>query len=138
MNVSVNINGYYTKIIRLDFLRNGDTAFAACITNDFSPACSQWWRCIESVLRRKLIVLVGQLLDENPEWLQQDEASVELSEKESLFIQVLASPNRRAKLSLCQMLVVLETCMSDCRIVERTSNQIPSSEEKQSNTSRID
>ncbi len=101
--------------VEKDFLRNGDTAFATCVTKDYSLACSQWWRCIESVLRRKLIVPVGQMLDAHPEWLEQDEVNPKLGETESLFVRDLASANRRTKLSLAQMLMILEKCRSDCR-----------------------
>jgi hypothetical protein len=108
--------------VEKDFLRNGDTAFATCVTTDFSLACSQWWRCIESVLRRKLIVPVGQMLDEHPEWVKQDGANSYLEETESLFVRDLASANRRTKLSLTQMLMILEKCMSDCRKNKRSDS----------------
>lgn len=108
--------------IEKDFLRNGDTAFATCVTKDFSLACSQWWRCIESVLRRKLVVPVGQMLDAHPEWLNQDEVNSKLGETESLFVRDLASASRRTKLSLTQMLLMLEMCMSDCRKNKRSDS----------------
>lgn len=105
-----------------DFLRNGDTAFATCLTKDFSQACSQWWRCIESVLRRKLIEPVGQMLDAHPEWLKQDEANSKLVKTESLFVRDLATASRRSKLSLTNMLMILEKCMSDCKKREKSDS----------------
>lgn len=106
-----------------NFVRNADTAFATCITDDYSFACAQWWRCIESVLRRRLVVPVGNLIDANPDWLKEDLADPELTKRESLFVKELASPAQRQKMSLTPMLYLLEGCLSDCR-EKKESNSV--------------
>jgi hypothetical protein len=98
-----------------DFLRNGDNGFATCITDDYSFACSQWWRCIESVLKRKLIEPIGNLLNANHEWIKQDRATGKPSESDEIFVNLLAVEDRRRNISLAQMLVVLDKCISDTR-----------------------
>lgn len=100
-----------------DFVRNGDTAFAACITSDFSFGCAQWWRCVESVLRRKLIVPLGELIDANPAWVAEDESYARQRSDErkweELFVRKLPDARRRQQLSLAQMLILLESCLAD-------------------------
>lgn len=104
-----------------NFIRNADTAFCACVTDDYSFACSQWWRCIESVLKRTLIEPLGRLIDENPEWL--NHGGQEGSEKDKLFDVYLADPEKRQNLALSQMLILLEKSMKDLAR-KRTSNCI--------------
>jgi len=100
-----------------DFVRNGDTAFAACITTDFSFGCAQWWRCVESVLRRRLIAPLGDLVDANPAWVTEDEAYASRRSDEwdweSVFVRILPDARRRQQMSLTQMLILLEKCVSD-------------------------
>ncbi len=100
-----------------DFVRNADTAFAACVTRDFSFGCAQWWRCVESVLRRRLIAPLGDLVDANPAWVAEDQfyASRRSDEWdwESIFVRILPDARRRKQLSLTQMLILLEKCIAD-------------------------
>lgn len=100
-----------------DFVRNGDTAFAACVTSDFSFGCAQWWRCVESVLRRRLIVPLGELIDANPAWVEQDKLYARQRSDEwdweDLFVRILPDVRRRQQVSLTQMLILLEKCLSD-------------------------
>jgi hypothetical protein len=108
-----------------DFVRNGDTAFSACVTSDFSFGCAQWWRCVESVLRRRLIVPLGQLIDANPDWVAEDVLYASRRsdewEWEEVFVRVLPDTRRRQQLSLTQMLILLEKCLSDHKH-KRSSN----------------
>jgi hypothetical protein len=104
-----------------NFIRNADTAFCACVTDDYSFACSQWWRCIESVFKRTLIEPLGRLIDENPQWLNR--AGEGDSEKDRIFEVYLADPEKRKHLALSQMLILLEKSMKDLAR-NRTSNCI--------------
>jgi hypothetical protein len=106
-----------------DFLRNADTAFCACLTEDYSFACSQWWRCLESVLKRILIKPIGELIDANPGWLEQDSRTPRVMKKEELFTEHLTHPTTREKLTLAPMLILIETAMKDIRL-GRTSESI--------------
>ncbi len=110
------------------FVRNGDTAFVACVTEDFSFGCAQWWRCVESVLRRKLIQPLGRLVDANPDWVSSDEAFARRRsdewEWESLFVRELPNPRRRLKFSLTQMLQVLESCIKDNKKQFRSESEV--------------
>lgn len=94
-----------------NFIRNADTAFCACITEDYSFACSQWWRCIESVLKRKFIEPLGHLIDENPQWL--NHAGKAGREKDKIFEVYLADPEKRQHLALSHMLILLAKSMKD-------------------------
>jgi hypothetical protein len=100
-----------------DFVRNGDTAFATCLTSDFSFGCAQWWRCVESVLRRRLIRPLGDLIDANPNWVSDDITFARLRadewDWEAIFVRLLPDPRRRQQMSLTQMLLLLEKCLSD-------------------------
>ncbi len=113
-----------------DFLLNGDSVFVNCLTDDFSAACAQWWRCVESVLRRKLVTPLGSFVDANPSWLDADRRFANGLPKEeemnweSLFVRVLSDELRRNKMSLGQMLMLAEKCMSDCRKGTRSKSTI--------------
>jgi hypothetical protein len=100
-----------------DFVRNGDTAFATCLTSDFSFGCAQWWRCVESVLRRRLITPLGDLIDANPDWVSEDitfaRRRADEWDWEAIFVRSLPDPRKRQQLSLTQMLILLEKCLSD-------------------------
>jgi hypothetical protein len=100
-----------------DFVRNGDTAFVACFTSDFSFGCAQWWRCVESVLRRRLVTPLGDLIDANPDWVSEDRifASRRADEWdwEAIFVRLLPDARRRQQISLTQILILLEMCLSD-------------------------
>nr|WP_231746033.1 hypothetical protein [Rosistilla oblonga] len=103
-----------------DFIRNGDTGFVTCITDDYSMACSQWWRAIESILRRKLVDPLGALIDENPDWVDADRKYVQTlsprkKERLKLFVLKLADPDSRRRMTLNDMLLLIEKCMADIR-----------------------
>jgi len=104
-----------------DFIRNGDTGFVACVTDDYSMACLQWWRAIESVLRRKLVEPLGKLIDANPSLLDDDLTHAHTLppereiEWEKLFVRELADPRRRKRMTLTHMLVLIESCIKDIR-----------------------
>jgi hypothetical protein len=104
-----------------EFIRNGDSAFVTCMTSDYSMACSQWWRTVESVLRRSLINRLGFIIDANPSWRQTDleyaqTLAPEQQQKwEKVFLHDLADPQRRSKMTLTQMLVLINQCMADLR-----------------------
>ncbi|MFO1065404.1 MAG: hypothetical protein U0892_16180, partial [Pirellulales bacterium] len=96
-----------------DFVRNADTAFCACITDDYSFACSQWWRCIESVLKRRLVEPIGRLIDENPQVVQSAVSDAPDRPKNHFGFVNLIDPNKRKHMSLSEILFILEAAMKD-------------------------
>ncbi len=113
-----------------DFIRNGDTGFLACYTSDFSMGCSQWWRVIESVLKRKLIVPLGELIDSNPSWKETDLASGRDSKasrffsENGLFVNVLADREKRNHMGLTQILILLNKCLSDIQTKKESTSLV--------------
>jgi hypothetical protein len=45
-----------------DLVRNGDWAMFGTPTDDFSMALAQWWRALESVLKRSVVDLLSSTL----------------------------------------------------------------------------
>ena len=90
-------------------LQNGDWALFMGPNPDSSMGTAQWWRCVESVLKRLLIKPLAKRFSENPVWVQSDQAN--LSEKakkdESCFFDV-ADTKKMGKMTLQPMLMVLE------------------------------
>lgn len=95
------------------FVTNGDWALICTPTDDYSMGLAQWWRLIESVFGRIVTSDLGKLFDENPQWLVEDLAN--LSDKhanaEAVFLKKLAVAESRGKMTLSDILLVLEKCV---------------------------
>jgi hypothetical protein len=95
------------------FVTNGDWALGCTPTDDYSMGLAQWWRLIESVFGRIVRDELGALFDENPQWLAHDLEN--LPEKslssEAVFLKKLAIASARAKLTLADILLILEKCV---------------------------
>ena len=97
-----------------NLVRNGDWAMFGLPTDDFSMGLSQWWRTVESVLKRSVTEQLSTLFAQNPEWADFDRTNLspKRREKESIFIDKLAHADRAAKVTLYEILLVLEKCES--------------------------
>jgi len=95
------------------FVTNGDWALFCTPTVDYSMALAQWWRLIESVFGRIVTRELGKLYDENPGWLDADRTGLSKKDKqcEAVFLDKLASPQSRRKMTLSDILLVLEKCV---------------------------
>ncbi len=95
-------------------LRNGDWAMFGLPTEDFSMALAQWWRALESVLKRSVVDLLASTFSQQPllaEWDRQN-LSAKRQKEESVFLEKLAVPDRATKLTLYDILLVLKKCES--------------------------
>ncbi|QDT71680.1 hypothetical protein [Lacipirellula limnantheis] len=103
------------------FVTNGDWALGCTPTDDFSMGLAQWWRLIESVFGRIVRNNLGKMFDENPQWLASDRET--LSPKalasESVFLKKLAVPGERERMTLADILRVLEKCVIKPRTLDR-------------------
>lgn len=101
-----------------NFVANGDWAMFCAPTDDHSMGLAQWWRLIESVFGRIVTTDLGKLYDSNPDWIEKDRKS--LSERkaraESVFLEKLAQPEMRDKMTLSDILLVLEKCVVNPRV----------------------
>src|SRR5947209_1763024 len=81
-------------------------------TNDFSMALAQWWRALESVLKRSVVNLISSTLAEQPQLadLDRQNLSAKRQKEEAVFLDKLAVPDRAAKLTLYDILLVLKKC----------------------------
>lgn len=95
-----------------DLVRNGDWAIFGLPTDDFSMALAQWWRALESVLKRSLVDLLSSTLAKNPQFLSLDRENLSPGKQkdEAVFLDKLAVPNRAAKLTLFDILLILKKC----------------------------
>jgi hypothetical protein len=98
-----------------DFVRNGDWGMFYTPTTDFSMALAQWWRVLESTLKRGIAEPLSKLFAEHPEWVQWDRDNLSKSQlqKESIFSDKLANPRKAGRLTLGDLVFVLQKCMSD-------------------------
>jgi hypothetical protein len=83
-------------------------------TNDFSMALAQWWRALESVLKRSVVDLISSTFAQQPQLadLDRQNLSVKRQKEESVFLDKLAVPDRAGKLTLYDILLVLKKCES--------------------------
>ena len=97
------------------FLRNGDWALFFAPTPDFSMAVAQWWRLLEAVLKRVVVEPLSTLFADNPDWLiwDQEHLSPAAQKKESVLIDKLADVQRARRMTLSDMLMVLEKCVAN-------------------------
>ena len=97
-----------------DFVRNGEFAFIRTPTQDFSMAVAQWWRVLESVLKRSLLGLLIPEFKAHPEWAEWDELNLSerSREKERLFLEAFSDPEKSRKMTLGDLLLLLQKCES--------------------------
>jgi len=97
-----------------DLVRNGDWAMFGLPTHDFSMALAQWWRALESVLKRSVVDLLSSTFAHQPQLADWDRESLSPKRKkeESVFLEKLAIPDRAAKTTLYDILLVLKKCES--------------------------
>lgn len=95
-----------------DLVRNGDWAMFGLPTNDFSMALAQWWRALESVLKRSVVDLISSTFAQQPQLAELDRQnlSVKRQKEEAVFLDKLAVPDRAAQLTLYDILLVLKKC----------------------------
>jgi hypothetical protein len=95
------------------FVTNGDWALGCTPTEDYSMGLAQWWRLIESVFGRIVCDKLGKLYDENPQWLARDlkNLSPQSLSSEAVFLKKLAVAGAREKMTLADILRVLEKCV---------------------------
>ena len=95
------------------FITNGDWALGCTPTDDYSMGLAQWWRLIESVFGRIVRDELGSLFDTNPEWLKRDleKLSQRSLSSEAVFLKKLAVAESRDKMTLADILRVLEKCV---------------------------
>ncbi len=95
------------------FVTNGDWALGCTPTDDYSMGLAQWWRLIESVFGRIVRDHLGRLYDENPQWLARDieNLSPKSLSSEAVFLKRLAVAGAREKMTLADILRVLEKCV---------------------------
>jgi hypothetical protein len=107
-----------------NILRNGDWAMFEGPTPDYSMAVAQWWRVLESVLKRLIINPIKHLYAENPLWLEWDNANLagKGRKRAEIFIEKLAVPERAEKMTLADLLMVLLKCVSDDEKTQESSS----------------
>jgi hypothetical protein len=77
-------------------------------------ALAQWWRALESVLKRTVVDLLSSTFAKQPQLASCDRAnlSVKRQKEEAVFLEKLAVPNRAAKTTLYDILLILKKCES--------------------------
>lgn len=99
------------------FIINGDWAISSSPTTDFSMGVAQWWRALESVLKRGIAEPLSELFATHPEWADQDLKNLSDRERrrEAVFLDRLAQAHGAARLTLGDLVLVLEKCASHGR-----------------------
>ncbi|MFL6450443.1 MAG: hypothetical protein ACJ746_22595 [Bryobacteraceae bacterium] len=97
-----------------NLVRNGDWAMFGLPTEDYSMGLAQWWRILESVLKRSIIKPLVSKFAECPELASLDRNNLTLSrqKEEAVFLDKLAFPDRASKMTLGDILLVLKKCES--------------------------
>jgi|SRR6266850_152006 len=95
-------------------VRNGDWAMFSTPTEDFSMALAQWWRALESVLKRSVVGLLSSTFAQQPEWASWDRENLTPKQQkdEGIFLDKLANPDRAARTTLYDILMILKKCES--------------------------
>ncbi|HEY3739113.1 MAG TPA: hypothetical protein VGL53_04675 [Bryobacteraceae bacterium] len=95
-----------------NLVRNGDWAIFGLPTEDFSMALAQWWRLVESVLKRSVVEPLCSHLAQNPQFAAWDRANLTASrqKEEAIFLDKLADPVRAKKMTLYDVLLLLKKC----------------------------
>jgi hypothetical protein len=96
-------------------LRNGDWAMFSTPTLDFSMALAQWWRLLESVLKRSLAKELAGLFHAHPEWAAWDRENLSerMRKREAVFVDKLAVPDKWQQLTLGDLVLVLKKCFPE-------------------------
>jgi hypothetical protein len=84
-------------------------------SSDYSMALAQWWRLLESILKRGIAGELFRLFQQHPEWVEWDRKNLSEAqqEKEKVFIKMLADPKRAIKMTLGDILLILQKCVLD-------------------------
>ncbi|MBS1983425.1 MAG: hypothetical protein JST16_04565 [Bdellovibrionales bacterium] len=93
-------------------VRNGDWAMFGVPTDDFSMGLAQWWRAIESVLKRSVVTNLSSALATQPHLVSMDRENLSAAKtkEEALFLEKLVVPDRAAKMTLYDILLLLKKC----------------------------
>ena len=97
-----------------DLVRNGDWAMFGLPTDDFSMALAQWWRALESVLKRSIIDPLSSSFAQQPQLANWDRENLspKRQKEEAVFLEKLAVSDRAAKTTLYDILMILKKCES--------------------------
>jgi hypothetical protein len=86
-------------------------------------AAAQWWRVLESVLKRLIAKPIAKSFAENPAWVEWDKKN--LSEKgkkkAAIFIDKLSNPLMVDRLTLGDLLLILSKCVTPNQKVVSTA-----------------
>ncbi|MDE1181485.1 hypothetical protein [Paraburkholderia sp.] len=93
-------------------LRNGEWAMFNTPTADFSMALAQWWRLIESILKRSLAKELCSLFQSHPDWIEWDRRNLteRVRKREAVFVNRLAESEGWRTLTLGELLRILQKC----------------------------
>jgi len=103
----------YLDEMEKNFLINGEWALFCAPTPDHSMGLAQWWRTVESTLKRAVIAPLAAHLQQKGELIVWDRTNLSKNQqkKESLFIDTLADPHKSARVTLGQILLILQKCV---------------------------
>jgi hypothetical protein len=98
-------------------LCNGEWAMFNTPTADFSMALAQWWRLIESILKRSLAKELCSLFQAHPEWIEWDRQNLteRVRKREAVFVNRLAESEGWRTLTLGELLRILQKCFPHSR-----------------------
>jgi hypothetical protein len=96
-------------------LLNGEWAMFNTPTKDYSMALAQWWRTLESILKRSIGGELSKLFQQHPEWAEVDKINLtkEQQNDEKIFLTTLQDSNKVQKMTLGDLLLVLKKCTSE-------------------------
>jgi hypothetical protein len=108
------------------FLLNGEWAFFRTPSTDYSMALAQWWRILESVLKRGICAELAGLFQQHPEWLQEDQANLSPAKQkeEELFLKKLTDPTKASRLTLGDLLLILKKCSASREELRATGSRL--------------
>ena len=94
------------------FIENGDWALFQGPTRDFSMGLAQWWRTVESVLKRTFVKDLSELFVKNPDWSAWDDANLSRTARRSVEIFFrLTSPEKANRITLRDIWLLLGKCI---------------------------
>jgi hypothetical protein len=105
-------------------LRNGDWAMFEIPTPDYSMAIAQWWRVLESTLKRIVARPLTDLYTKNPDWLEWDQKNLSKrkQKQETIFIEKLTDPSKSERITLGDLVLILSKCF---RKIDSSSAESP-------------
>lgn len=109
-----------------DMLLNAEWAMFNTPTADYSMALAQWWRLLESILKRTVAKELSELFSKYPEWLAWDikNLSKDKQEKEKVFLKLLADQERAKHMTLGDLLLVLKKCVLENLIISPPGSRL--------------